>query len=445
MKLIINRDYPYFLLHKILQVIILEIINKIIWAIAISLILINSIYYSVKLKFPQFKLLKILKSLKKTTTSTNITPKDTLIMALSSKIGVGSLAGVAISIYYGGLGTIFWIWISTFFLSIITYLENSLAIIYKEKDGKYQKSGPSYYIKKGLNNKKLSLIYASLILVTYIFLFTSIQNNTITTLTTNIYSINKVIISLIITIIAGIIITKGIKTISNICNKLFPIMMMIFILVGIIVIISNIEQIPSLLTNIIKEAFSSNSLTGGVIYTIIIALQKSVFANESGVGTSAIISGTTESNSYEVQGNIGIIQTYFISFIVLTITSLIICTSPYQNIEIINGIELTKYAFSYHLGSFGDILLLLILLLFSFSTIITIYYYGESSLKFITKNKTSIKVLKVLNLFSLFIGGIIKANIIWMLIDIALAILTIINMYSVYKLKDIIMLKLYKK
>lgn len=445
MKLIINRDYPYFLLHKILQVIILEIINKILWAIAISLILINSIFYSVKLKFPQFKLLKILKSLKKTTTSTNITPKDTLIMALSSKIGVGSLAGVAISIYYGGLGTIFWIWISTFFLSIITYLENSLAIIYKEKDGKYQKSGPSYYIKKGLNNKKLSLIYASLILVTYIFLFTSIQNNTITTLTTNIYSINKVIISLIITIIAGIIITKGIKTISNICNKLFPVMMMIFILVGIIVIISNIEQIPSLLTNIIKEAFSSNSLKGGVIYTIIIALQKSVFANESGVGTSAIISGTTESNSYEVQGNIGIIQTYFISFIVLTITSLIICTSPYQNIEIINGIELTKYAFSYHLGSIGDILLLLILLLFSFSTIITIYYYGESSLKFITKNKTSIKVLKVLNIFSLFIGGIIKANIIWMLIDIALAILTIINMYSVYKLKDIIMLKLYKK
>lgn len=425
--------------------IILELIIKVIWAIAISLILINSIYYSIKLKFPQVRIIKIIKSLKNQKNNKNITPLDTLIMALSSKIGVGSLAGVAISIYYGGLGTIFWIWISTFFLSIITYLENSLAIIYKEKDGKYQKSGPSYYIKKGLNNKKLSLIYAGLILLTYIFLFTSIQNNTITTLTTNIYNINKVIISLVITIIAGIIITKGIKTISNICNKLFPVMMIIFILVGVIVIISNIEQIPSLLTNIIKEAFSSNSLKGGVICTIIIALQKSVFANESGVGTSAIISGTTESNSYEVQGSIGIIQTFFINFIVLTITSLIICTSPYQNIEIINGIELTKYAFSYHLGPFGDILLLLILILFSFSTIITIYYYGESSLKFITKNKTSIKVLKVLTFFSLFIGGIIKANIIWMLIDIALALLTIINMYSIYKLKDIIMLKLSKK
>ena len=152
--------------------IILEIINKILWAVAISLTIINSIYYTIKLKFPQFKLLKILKSLKKTTNSTNITPKDTLIMALSSKIGVGSLAGIALSIHFGGLGTIFWIWISTFFLSIITYLENSLAIIYKEKDGKYQKSGPPYYIKKGLNKEKLSLIYALLILITYIFLFT---------------------------------------------------------------------------------------------------------------------------------------------------------------------------------------------------------------------------------------------------------------------------------
>lgn len=365
-------------------------------------------------------------------------------MALSSKIGVGSLAGVALSIHYGGLGTIFWIWISTFFLSIITYIENSLAIIYKEKDGKYQKSGPPYYIKKGLNKKKLSLIYAVITLITYTFIFSSIQNNTITTLTTSMYDINKVIISLTITILAGIIIIKGIKTISNICNKLFPVMMIIFILVGIIVIVTNIEIMPELLRTIVKEAFSPNSLKGGITYIIIIALQKSVFASEAGVGTSAIISGTTDNNNYKLQGNIGIIQTYFINFIVLTITALIIGTAPYQNLEIINGIELTKYAFSYHLGHFGELILLLILLLFSFSTIITIYYYGESCLKFITQNKKSLKVLKIITITSLFIGGIIKANLIWTLIDLSLALLTIINMYSVYKLKDIIISKLSK-
>ena len=115
----------------------------------------------------------------------------------------------------------------------------------------------------------------------------------------------------------------------------------------------NIEIIPHLLQTIITKAFNKKALTGGIIYTIVLALQKSIFANESGVGTSAIISGTTKNENSKLQGNIGIIQTYFINFLVLTITALIIGTSDYQNINIINGIELTKHAFNYHLGYFG--------------------------------------------------------------------------------------------
>lgn len=422
----------------------MEYINKTIWVIAISLILINSIYYSIILKFPQFRLLNIIKSLKRQTKNQKISPLDTLIMALSSKIGVGSLAGVAIAINYGGLGSIFWMWISTFFLAIITYLENSLSIIYKEKDNNLQKSGPSYYIKKGLNKKVLSITYSILIIITYIFLFTSIQTNTITTLTTEIYNIDKILISLIITVLAGIIIVKGIKTISNICNKIFPLMMIIFIILGFLIVMSNINDIPLLFNQIITEAFNQKSISGGIIYTIIIALQKSVFANESGAGTSAIISGTTDNNDYKLQGNLGIIQTYFINFVVLTITALIIGLTDFTSIQVINGIELTKFAFFYHLGIFGETMLLIILFLFSFSTIITIYYYGENSLKFLTTNKQSIKILKIFTLLALFIGGIIKASIIWNFIDIFLGLLTIINMYAIYKLRNTIISKFKK-
>lgn len=422
----------------------MEYINKTIWVIAISLILINSIYYSIILKFPQFRLLNIIKSLKRQTKNQKISPLDTLIMALSSKIGVGSLAGVAIAINYGGLGSIFWMWISTFFLAIITYLENSLSIIYKEKDNTLQKSGPSYYIKKGLNKKVLSITYSILIIITYIFLFTSIQTNTITTLTTEIYNIDKILISLIITVLAGIIIVKGIKTISNICNKIFPLMMIIFIILGFLIVMSNINDISLLFNQIIIEAFNQKSISGGIIYTIIIALQKSVFANESGAGTSAIISGTTDNNDYKLQGNLGIIQTYFINFVVLTITAFIIGLTDFTSIRVINGIELTKFAFFYHLGAFGETMLLIILFLFSFSTIITIYYYGENSLKFLTTNKQSIKILKIFTLLALFIGGIIKASIIWNCIDIFLGLLTIINMYAIYKLRTTIISKFKK-
>ena len=267
----------------------LEYFNKIIWIIAISLILLNSVYYSIVLKFPQFRLLKILKSLKTKKQKGNISPLDTLIMTLSSKIGVGSLAGIAVAIAYGGLGSIFWIWISSFFLAIITYLENSLAIIYQNKTTPPE-SGPFYYLKKGLNSKNLSIIYSILIIITYIFLFSSIQTNTIVTLTTELFNIDKIILSLVITIAAGIIIIKGIKTISSICNKIFPLMMLLFLILGLIIIIQNIELLPTLFISIITEALNKESLSGGIIYTIIISLQKTIFANESGAGTSAIIS-----------------------------------------------------------------------------------------------------------------------------------------------------------
>ena len=421
----------------------LEYFNKIIWIIAISLILLNSVYYSIVLKFPQFRLLKILKSLKTKKQKGNISPLDTLIMTLSSKIGVGSLAGIAVAIAYGGLGSIFWIWISSFFLAIITYLENSLAIIYQNKTTPPE-SGPFYYLKKGLNSKNLSIIYSILIIITYIFLFSSIQTNTIVTLTTELFNIDKIILSLVITIAAGIIIIKGIKTISSICNKIFPLMMLLFLILGLIIIIQNIELLPTLFISIITEALNKESLSSGIIYTIIISLQKTIFANESGAGTSAIISGTTINNNYKLQGNLGIVQTYFINFIVLTITAIIIGLTDFQNISIINGIELTKYAFSYHLSTFGELSLLVILFLFSFSTIITVYYYGESSLKFLSKKSKNLKILKICTLLSLFFGGLIKANIIWNFIDIFLGLLTIINMYAISKLKPVLVPKLKK-
>lgn len=418
----------------------LSLINKELWAVAISLIMINSIYFSIKLHFPQLKLIQAIKSIKIKNEKDRISPTDTLVMALSSKIGVGSLSGTALCIYYGGIGTIFWIIVSTFFLSIITYIENALSIIYK--DQKINKSGPNYYIKNGLKNNKLSTVYSVIVLGSYTFLFSSIQNNTIITLTTDIYNINKIFLSLIVTTITGIIIIKGIKTISKICNKVFPVMMIIFILIGLIIILNNILALPNIITLIIKDAFNYKSIKGGILNTIIITLQKSIFANEAGVGTSAIISGSTTSNNYQLQANIGLIQTYFINIIVLTITALIIALSNPLTTNITNGIELTKYAFSYHLGYFGEIILLIILALFSFSTIITVYYYGESSLTFLTKNKHLTTILKILTVISIFIGGIIKGTTIWKYIDISLAILTIINMYAIYKLKEIIIKKL---
>lgn len=434
MKHIINRHKPIFLSYNYLVI----HIKKIIWAIAISLIIINGIYYSFKLKFPQFKIFKILKTFFKKEKKDGLSSKDTLIMSLASKIGAGSIAGISYALYYGGIGTIFWIWISTFFSSINCYIENILSILYKEKDGIFYKSGPSYYILKGLNNKKLAVIYSIIALFTYIFGFLPIQNNTITTLIYDSYKMNKILISLLITTISALVFIKGIKSISKLCNKIVPLMSFIYISLGLIVIIKNINQIPIIVLKIVKEAFNKNSISGGIIYTMIIGIQKSIFSTEAGVGTSAIISGTTSNNDYIKQGNIGIIETYFINIFITTLTSFIIIFSNALNINIknINGIEITKYAFINNFGNLGNILLIIILVLFSFSSIITIYYYGENSLNFLTKKVNNSKILKILTILVLFLGGIISSNLVWDIADILLGLLAIINTYSIYKLRN---------
>ena len=415
----------------------LENLNKILWTVAISFIFLNSIYFSFKLKFPQLKIRTIIKNVFSKNTSSGIKPMDALMISLGSKIGAGSLAGIAFAIYYGGIGTIFWMWVSSFFVSVNCFLENILSTLYKEKDQEFYKGGPSYYIKNGLNKKKLAYLYSFLAVLAYILGFLAIQNNTITTLVTEIYPVNKILIALLVTLLAGIVILKGLNIISKICNKIGPIMMISYFIVGLIVIFSNLNSVPAVFLNIIKDAFTPSAVTGGIIYTFVIGIQKATFINEAGVGTSAISSGATSNKDPIKQGYFGIFETYFINLFLITITAFIIVLSNYESLNLtgINGIEITKYAFSFHLGHFGEIILLLILTLFSFSTIITVYYYGESNLKFITNKSKHLKFLKAFSIVILFLGGIVSASFVWELADIFIALLAIINIYAIFKLK----------
>lgn len=411
-------------------------INKLLWTIATILMLGNALYFSIKLSFTQLSFKKMFKSLSKKE-SNKISPLKTLMMSLANKIGVGSLSGISLSIYIGGPGTIFWMWIFTILVSINTYLESYLAVKYKEKDGEFYKGGPSYYIKNGLNNKKLSVIYTVLIIFSYIFCFLTIQTNTISLLIKETFNVNIVVVSIIVTFVSGIFILKGLKSISDLCSKVVPIMAIIYVILGTYVIINNVSVIPNIFKTILTDAFNIKSILSGSIY---IAIQKSIFSTESGLGTGAIASGTTDSFDLKKNSYIQLIGVYFIGLVITSITAIIVLSSNYQilNISNINGIEITKYAFNYHFGIFGDYILNLILILFAFSTIVTGYYYGESALKSINNRNIGLKVflLKLITIILLFLGAIIKPNIIWFLVNITTALLSIINIYSIYCLKD---------
>ncbi len=417
----------------------LNLINKILWSIATSIILISSLYLTIILKFPQFKVKQMFYGLFEKNNK-GLQPIQVLMMTLAGRIGIGSIAGVALAIYIGGIGSIFWIWIISFLASVLAFCETVLGIRYNELEfGDIYIGGPSFYINKGLKFKKVAFIYAILILVSYIGGFLGIQSNTISKSLFMIFNINPIYVTMIIVLLTGFVIFGGIQKIADFTTKLVPIMTIFYLGIVIYIIAINFEIIPTMILEIVSSAFNFKSFFGGFLLTFIVGIQRGIFSSEAGIGTGAIASSTNRCNSIN-QGYIQILGVYITNMLICTATAFVIILSNYNNVifEDINGIEIVLYAFRYHLGSLGNIVVIISIFLFSFSTILTGYYYGEASLKYLLKNINNNKViiLKLITLLMLFIGGVISSSFIWSFVDIFVAILTIINIIAIILLKN---------
>lgn len=416
------------------------LINKILWLVATLLLVSSGIYFTIKLNFIQFRIKDMLKNIFSKEKEKGIKSYETLMMVLAGRIGVGSIAGVALAIHLGGIGSIFWMWVIAIVSASNSYVETVLGILYQEKDyDNIYKGGPSYYLKNGLNKKILGGIYALLIILSYVGGFLSIQSNTITKSINQITYVSPILIGLIISVVTMVIIFGGIRRIASFSSKVVPFMIIGYILIALYCCITNIYLIPDIFVNIIKSAFHFDSFFSGFLPTLIIGIQRGIFSNEAGLGTGAIASSTVNTTNSVKQGYIQMIGVYITTLLICTSTALIILTSDYTtlNLKDVNGIEITQYAFTYHLGNVGSYLIFISIILFSFTTILTGYYDGESSLKYFFKSIKNIYliILKVLTILVLFIGCLIKASSIWLFVDILVALEAIINIYALFMLR----------
>lgn len=393
--------------------------NNILWFIVIITLTFTSIYFSIKLKFKQFNIFNIAKSLK----GSNF---NSLFVSLGAKIGVGSISGIALAIYLAGPGVIFWLWVSSIIFSIITYCESYLGVIYQK--------GAFNYIKKGVGNEGLGIIYAFLLILSYVIGFIGVQANTIVKSIHYISNINPLLIVSILVVITSLIIFKSIDRVLNFISKLVPFMCILYILLGGIIIFMNIDKIPAIIINIMKDALTIKT---GLKSLIIIGIQRSIFATESGIGTTSIASAISKKNPSK-EAMFQVFGVYFTSLIICTITALIILTNNYGIfINNINGVELVMNVFTKHLGLFGSISLIITILLFAISTIISGYYYGVNALEFLENNQNNnIFIFKILIIIIILIGGLINSSIIWNIVDTFILYLLLINIYAIIKLKD---------
>ena len=415
-------------------------VNNLLWSIATVLLVFSGLYFAFKLKFFHLNFKEMYKYIfKNSKSSKGISPFESLTVALGACIGVGSLAGIALSIYKGGVGTIFWIWLSCLIVAPNSLVENALAVIYQKRKGDAYQGGPPYYIKYGLGYKKLAFVYAFLVAFSYLVGFLTIQSNSIAKAFTNFFNVPSILIGIVIAILSFIVIHKGIKGIAKFSSIFVPIMGAIYLIISLLIIFKNLNMLPNIFISIFKEAFNFKALGYGMFSVILIGIQRGIFSNEAGVGTGAIASGSSGAMSPIGQGLIQTLGVYITTFIICTSTALIILTSDYNPLMYsnVNGIEITQNALIYHMGSLGNLVLYFTIIAFSFSTIVSGYYYGEVNMRFLFNKMTEKHtfILKIVTCILLALGTIMSPTFLWYFVDILVAILAIINVFAIFKLK----------
>ena len=402
--------------------------NNILCYLCIFIVIVGSIYFTIKLKFLQFNVFKMVKSIK----SSSISDVKALFMSMGAKIGVGSIVGISLAIYVSGPGVLLWIWIISLLSSILTYCESYLGCMYKRDD----QGGVFYYISRGLNNKRLSIIYTFILIFVYAVGFVGIQSNTIIKSIDHVINIDKYVVVIGLCLFIAMIIFNNIKSIIDFMAKLVPVMCVLYIVFGLFILFNDIDRIIFIFNLILDDGLKFDRAIIGVI---IVGLQRGIFATEAGIGTSSIASSIS-SNDKMGQGIFQVMGVHFISLVIVTITGFIIIGSNYSYVGTVNGVEIIFDIFNHYYGFFGKIGLCIIIILFAISTIVSGYYYSIKGVEFLKGTLSSVGtiLIKILVVLLVFMGGVVDSTVIWSVIDTLVLFLLLINIYAIFCLRKFI-------
>lgn len=417
-------------------------LEHIIWSyLAIPILLFVSLIFTFYFQGVQFRFKKMIQCLTKKSSNSSVSSFQSFTMALAARVGVGSLAGVALGIYIGGPGSVFWMWISALITAAASFVESTLAQLYKKRDGDIYIGGPAYYIEYGMHQKGFAVIYAFIIVLTYTFGFSAIQANTIATSFRDVLSIPPLLTGVGLALITSMIIFGGASTIAKMTSKIVPIMALFYIGIGLFVMITHFDYIPTFFMTIFQDAFQPSPLIGGtVMYTIIIGIKRGVFSNEAGMGSGAHAAAVTNSDNPTDQGYIQSFGVYVTTLFICTITAFLIMVTNAVEVGTThsNGIELTQYALTELFGPIGGIILAISIFFFAFSTILTGYFYGECNVKYLCKNEKILYPVRVIVLIVILISSIGSASLIWSLVDLGVALTATINVMALcYLAKEV--------
>ena len=416
-------------------------------SILVILLIPTGIYFTIRTKVLPVRLFKDMVGAvlgKKDEKNSALSVLQTLIVSTATRVGMGNLVGVVAAISAGGAGAVFWMWITAIIGSSTAFIEATLAQLYKEKDPLYGgwRGGPAYYIHRYFEERSgkkrryvpLSVLFALSGLICW-FGISQVVSNSVTSAFENAFHIPPLYTTIVLVILGAVIVLRKNATV-RVLDIMVPIMAGIYLLMTIILIIINIQMLPSVFGRIFSEAFGLRQVAAGGFGAVIMnGVKRGLFSNEAGSGSAPCAAATAETDHPAKVGLSQALGVFIDTILICSCTAMIMLLTPEKLTTGLQGMDLLQTSMQYHLGEFGVIFIAVIIFLFSFSTFIGILFYARSNVAYLFgDNWTSQTIYKILALIMLFIGGLAAYQFVWDLGDVGVGLMTVFNTLALYPL-----------
>jgi len=421
-----------------------------IWGPPLLILLVGTgIYLTLRLRGLQFwslwhsLYLALIKRREEGDSPGDITHFQALMTALAATVGTGNIAGVATAIAVGGPGALFWMWVTGLVGMATKYCEAVLGVKYREVDAYGTMSGgPMYYISKGLGWKWLGALFALFASIAAFGIGNMVQSNSVADAVTSAFGIPTWITGIILAVATALVILGGIKSIGRTTQILVPFMILFYMLAALVVTVLNYEGIPAIFIYVFRDAFTPSAASGGfagatVMLTIRMGVARGLFSNESGLGSASIAAAAAQTKHPVTQALVSMTQTFIDTIVVCSFTGFVIISSGVWDTGL-TGAQLTTAAFSHGLpGTSGGIVVALGLIFFAYSTILGWSYYGEKALEYLLGPKL-VKPYRVLFCVFVFVGAMVKLNVVWTIADIMNGLMAFPNLVGLLGLAGVV-------
>lgn len=354
-------------------------------------------------------------------------------VSIASRVGTGNLAGVATAIAVGGPGAVFWMWVIALLGAASAFVESTLAQLYKVKGEKSFMGGPAYYILYGLKRRWWAVTFAVLITLTFGIAFNAVQSQTVSDSFYASFGIPQWVTGMVLMVLTLWIIFGGIQGIARFSQWVVPFMAIAYLLVALVIVIANIDQFPSVMALIVKNAFGADQELGGTMgMALIWGIKRGLFSNEAGEGSAPNVAATAAVSHPVKQGLIQALGVFTDTLLVCSATAFIILCSGVMAGSY-DGIVLTQHAIDFHIGieGVGSTFISIVIFFFAFTSIVANYYYGETNLLFIRKSKPMIVAYRLVVGGIVMLGAVSSLGAVWGFADVTMAMMTICNLVAI--------------